>query len=446
LCAYLVGEFGHLVRRRDGGVSGRDQLLYLLYHFRRFLRISSSSSLSLQSSSSSSFSSLACFLSSRGAFHYDGNEERYEEGSFPPYTFISTHADPLNVSGCSLLPLLLLAIVKLSVTNPEDSPRVLKLLQELQDHRDVELQTRACELSALLQIPDRQFISQTLSLLPPFRRDQLLLSSSPRPSSLDHRSSSSSLNENFPTLGGRGRSEGSLYTKDMGQMIDNANRRRRRSRERRREGQEGNWGIDVEGERSLLRQLRDVAIRNTLNDSERKALLCLSSSSSSIPSPPSQSDEERSNDLRENRRRERRRRSEERDEEDEEEDSSEEEDERYEKEKKASSALSWKERERQSVMPSKLSQHDERRKDEEEEEEEERRRKESRRRRSKERRRKQRGGDAADTSSPSSTSSDSSSSSSDSTSGKGESGEDEEEERDQEEEEEEEEERIRRDE
>nr|CEL64653.1 TPA: AP-2 complex subunit alpha-2, related [Neospora caninum Liverpool] len=142
LCAYLLGQFGHLIKAR---VSGRRQIEALLFHFRRF-------------------ASASTFLT---------------PGNFPPFTFIPLSDEPPVASCCYLLPLLLFALVKLAHTFPMDAAPVLQLLQELHDSRDLELQTRAVELSALLQLPDRQFVTQTLALLPPFRRCQLLARPSP---------------------------------------------------------------------------------------------------------------------------------------------------------------------------------------------------------------------------------------------------------------------------
>ncbi|PFH33793.1 hypothetical protein BESB_080090 [Besnoitia besnoiti] len=137
LCAYLLGEFGHLIK---GRVPGRRQVEALLFHFRRF-------------------SSSSAFLA---------------PGHFPPFTFVPLSDDPPAASACPLLPLLLFALAKVAHAYPAEAAPVLKLLQELQDSRDLELQTRAVELAALFQLSDRQFVSQTLSLLPPFRRGQLL--------------------------------------------------------------------------------------------------------------------------------------------------------------------------------------------------------------------------------------------------------------------------------
>ncbi|KFG61129.1 adaptin n terminal region domain-containing protein, partial [Toxoplasma gondii RUB] len=137
LCAYLLGHFGHLIKAR---VPGRRQIDALLFHFRRFVSASS-------------------FLS---------------PGNFPPFTFIPLNDEAPAASCCPLLPLLLFALVKLAHAFPADSAPVLQVLQELHDSRDLELQTRAVELSALLELPDRQFVAQTLALLPPYRRRQLL--------------------------------------------------------------------------------------------------------------------------------------------------------------------------------------------------------------------------------------------------------------------------------
>ncbi|KEP63123.1 UNVERIFIED_CONTAM: adaptin n terminal region domain-containing protein [Hammondia hammondi] len=137
LCAYLLGHFGHLIKTR---VPGRRQIDALLFHFRRFVSASS-------------------FLS---------------PGNFPPFTFIPLNDEAPAVSCCALLPLVLFALVKLAHAFPADAAPVRQVLQELHDSRDLELQARAIELSALLELPDRQFVAQTLAVLPPYRRRQLL--------------------------------------------------------------------------------------------------------------------------------------------------------------------------------------------------------------------------------------------------------------------------------